>query len=41
MAMRSAAGSRAERFPDPHRVDPSFLKYRFNAGVERLATGMR
>src|SRR5215468_10619000 len=34
----------SERYPDPaiKVIDPSFLKYRvFNAGVERLATGMR
>ena len=34
----------SERYPDPAitALDPSFLKYRqFNAGVERLATGMR
>jgi len=34
----------SERYPDPAitALDPSFLKYRvFNAGIERLATGMR
>jgi gluconolactonase len=34
----------SERYPDPAIIalDPSFLKYRqFNAGIERLATGMR
>src|ERR1700759_3774287 len=34
----------SERYPDPAItiLDPSFLKYRvFNAGIERLATGMR
>ena len=34
----------SERYPDPAItiLDPSFAKYRvFNAGIERLATGMR
>src|SRR3989440_6076358 len=39
-----AAWEASERYPDPaiKSLDPSFNKYRlFNAGVERLATGMR
>ena len=51
VAATSALGTRAfggwepsERYPDPaiKSLDPSFNKYRlFNAGIERLATGMR
>ena len=42
--MLSAAGSRASAIPirPSTLLDPSFAKYRvFNAGIERLATGMR
>lgn len=45
-AMRQAwaAWEPSERYPDPNvkSLDPSFNKYKlFNAGIERLATGMR
>jgi gluconolactonase len=39
-----AAWEPSERYPDPaiKSLDPSFNRYRpFNAGVERLASGMR